>query len=909
MKRLYFLCATLSIFSLGATAQVALPLSVDKDVFNADSIFVEKTRVGWDHTESAVKTDNFQDGGVAVFTFKDTPGMLHLDYSRTRYGKSNVMLIQESTDGKEFTDIYNGAASTSWTNLSANLSKDTRYIKLYYDAKYTFGDVGSRMGYWRNINVTEPIASQTDAAVLSMEYGSKAKGTFSVAYSNPAGDIVVTTADHHITFGPEGSTSFTISGVAGKEGSAIVDFCYDSALEPMQVGELTSLFTVADSGNEGYTKEYKLVANIDAPIMISRREGSMTTVVGQQATDTFNVTYLPTLSADDITVTSSADDVAASVAPDADAENTLVVTLTYAPQAAAKDAQATVSVAEATSGMSLTYVLTLNAYQANSVITTVDEYNDFASIANQGFKVDAELAADLEFSAENPNVQITNFSGSFDGKRHTIKGYGAAEEPALFAGSSLTGSVRNLALDNVSLLDADVQSTDEDGNGLSVECCYGTPSDTPALQLMNYAYMNTEKVINCFTRVRGEEIDPTTGERATMYLYKLSGGTLGMLEADSRTIEGKSACFALWKLLDSEDGAPSVFGMKIGADEMPSFLTADNAISTARYFANVADAQGGVLYAQDGRYYADNLSEFDFEADANDFIVLDADSETLGSDSVASLSANVITADGKANLVRLTDGEDYFFPSASGLQQIAAARVEYERQQSRNGLYEPYALPFDITASSLQDQFEGDQFDIAFLDPSKNVIDEARSQIILQSASNEEYKGSVAKTIPAGMPFFFSLSGVDGDAAVQTVISFVGENVVLTDLSATPVDYLPLKGTFSSTSASSMAGEEFYAYMLSQLTDADKAQLLFSAASDASVEAFRNCILLHGSITDGGVKPFSLVIDKGAADGISEVASNSSAVASAIYNLAGQRVLRMLPGQVYVSGGKKFVMK
>ena len=58
-----------------------------------------------------------------------------------------------------------------------------------------------------------------------------------------------------------------------------------------------------------------------------------------------------------------------------------------------------------------------NAYQANSVITTVDEYNDFASIANQGFKVDAELAADLEFSAENPNVQITNFSGSFDGKR------------------------------------------------------------------------------------------------------------------------------------------------------------------------------------------------------------------------------------------------------------------------------------------------------------------------------------------------------------------------------------------------------------------------------------------------------------------------------------------------------------
>ena len=155
--------------------------------------------------------------------------------------------------------------------------------------------------------------------------------------------------------------------------------------------------------------------------------------------------------------------------------------------------------------------------------------------------------------------------------------------------------------------------------------------------------------------------------------------------------------------------------------------------------------------------------------------------------------------------------------------------MEYERQQSRNGLYEPYALPFDITASSLQDQFEGDQFDIAFLDSSKNVIDEARSQIILQSASNEEYKGSVAKTIPAGMPFFVSLSGVDGDAAVQTVISFVGENVVLTDLSATPVDYLPLKGTFSSTSASSMSGEEFYAYMLSQLTDADKAQLLFSA--------------------------------------------------------------------------------
>lgn len=914
MKRMYFFCATLSMMSLGASAQVALPLSVDEDVFNADTIFVEKTRVEWNSSANAVKTENFQDGGYAVFKFKDTPGMLHLDYQRTKYGKDRVMMIQESPDGQNFSDLYNGDPSTSWTTLASKLKKDTRYIKLYYDAKYTFGDVGSRMAYWRDINVTEPIAAQAKADTIDVDYGVKALKTISVSYSNPSGDIIVSSSDSRISFGQEGSNTFTIANVAGTEGTATVDVYYDSSLEPVATGEISSVLTVADSGNEGYAKEYKIVERVKAPVVLSETEGSITTVVGQEATKTFSVGYLPSVSPDNVSVVSSREDVAVSVEPSVDAENVLNVTLTYLPQEVADNAEAKITVSESTSGLSLAYNLTVNAYSANNIITNVAEYNKFAEIVNAGFNVNAELSNDIEFSADEPNVQIESFAGVFDGKFHKINGYGASDEKALFGNStSFTGTVKNLCVENVALLDANVEGLDENGNGLAVECCYGTPSDNGNALLMNYVYMNTDKVKNCFTRVRGEEIDPSTGVGSPVYLYKLNDGSLGMLEADMTTTEGMPACFSLWKQMESS--APAVFGFKIGTDEMPSFLAADNAVSTANYYTNEANATGKTIYVQGGQLYDETLASFKFEGKKNDFVVLNEDSETLGEDGMKALSDNVVTKDGKAHKIVLTDGEDYRFPVNASLQEISADSIEYSRSVRFNSYNESFCLPFDITSSD-DDSKYGFHIDYIFVDPSKPALREDKDEITLQSTFNymTYNAGKYGSVIPAGTPFYaYCCEVLPTDGTVsdteESVATFVGENVSLKkDVEGTNGKFAPLFGTYVNSSVADLDSDDLLTYVLADVEDnAEFMGDFVRPATDYSVKAFRVYALLDKSVSESGLKSYKVIVDDGKTSGIKIVDNENAQSASAVYDLMGRRVTKMTDGNIYMQNGRKFV--
>ena len=914
MKRMYFFCATLSMMSLGASAQVALPLSVDEDVFNADTIFIEKTRVEWNSSTNAVKTQNFQDGGYAVFKFKDTPGMLHLDYQRTSYGKNRVMMIQESPDAQNFSDLYNGDPSTSWTTLASKLKKDTRYIKLYYDAKYTFGDVGSRMGYWRDINVTEPIAAQAKADTLDVNYGAKELKTISVSYSNPSGDIVVSSSDSHIFFGQEGSSTFTIANVAGTEGKATVDVYYDSSLEPVATGELSSVLTVADSGNEGYAKEYKLVARVKAPIVLSETEGSITTVVGQEATKTFRVDHLSSISPDNISIVSSREDVAVSVEPSAETENVLDVTLRYLPQEVADNAESKITVSESTSGLSLDYKLTVNAYSANNIIANVAEYNKFAEIVNAGFNVNAELSDDIEFSADEPNVQIESFAGVFDGKFHKITGYGVADEKALFGNStSLTGTVKNLCVENVALLDANVEGLDENGNGLAVEYCYGTPSDTEKAQLMNYVYMNTDKVKNCFTRVRSEEVDPSTGVGSPVYLYKLNEGSLGMVEADMTTTDGMPACFSLWKQMESS--SPSVFGFKIGADEMPSFLTADNAVGTANYYTNEANATGKTIYVQGGQLYDENLAAFSFEGKKNDFVVLNEDSETLGGEGLKALPDNTVTKDGKARKIVITDGEDYRFPVNTSLQEISADSIEYSRLVRFNSYNESFCLPFDVI--SCGDDSNGSHIDYIFVDPSKQALIEDKDEITLQSTINyRDYNADkYGSVIPAGTPFYaYCCEVLPTDGTVsdtkESVAIFVGENVSLkNDVEGAVGKFAPLFGTYVNSTVADFDSDDLLTYVLTDAEDNTDGlgDFVRPTASDYRVMAFRVYALLDKSVSENGLKSYKMVVDDGKTSGIKIIDNENAQSASAIYDIMGRRVTKMTDGNIYMQNGRKFV--
>ena len=173
MKKNCLFTSLASFVAVSATAQVQVPLTVTQDMFNNDEVFVVKDRVEWDASNNGVKEMETRDACNAVFKFEGTPGFLHLDHSRTRWGSGQSMQIQESADGENFTDLYNGASSTDWNALAAPLKKDTRYIRMHYEAKYKFGDLWSRMGYWRNISVSEPIATQEKVDTINVDFGSK----------------------------------------------------------------------------------------------------------------------------------------------------------------------------------------------------------------------------------------------------------------------------------------------------------------------------------------------------------------------------------------------------------------------------------------------------------------------------------------------------------------------------------------------------------------------------------------------------------------------------------------------------------------------------------------------------------------------------------------------------------------
>lgn len=173
-----------------------LPLIVDGENFNNSEIFISKTRVEWEGSinkeDNSIKTANFQDGGEAVIRFDEVPDRLSLEYKRSGYGQKRTMQIQESPDGSQWRDIFNGDPSTTWTSLDVPLQKTTRYIRLYYDAKYKFPDTGSRMAYWRNVTVTKALLSTPRTTSVQTDMFTPVEGSFIIkAGENVSDDLIV----------------------------------------------------------------------------------------------------------------------------------------------------------------------------------------------------------------------------------------------------------------------------------------------------------------------------------------------------------------------------------------------------------------------------------------------------------------------------------------------------------------------------------------------------------------------------------------------------------------------------------------------------------------------------------------------------------------------------------------------
>ncbi len=909
MKKNCLFTSFVSFVALSATAQVQVPLTVTQDMFNNDQVFVVKDRVEWDSDNNGVKEMETRDACNAVFKFDGTPGFLHLDHSRTRWGSGQSMQIQESADGENFTDLYNDASSTSWNALAAPLKKDTRYIRMHYEAKYKFGDLWSRMGYWRNISVSEPIAAQEKVDTVNVEFGSKASYQVSVACSNPTGDVVLSSTDPHIVFDEEGATQKTFSSLAGQETTLTFTVYYDASKEPAAVGERTTGFTISDNGNEGYAKDYKLVANVSSPMSLQAEEGCVIGFVGSSTMTTFMLNTAAGIKAEDISVVPSSSDVTLDAVRE-EGEGQFTVVLNYSPKAEADNDTVDVAVTYNKTGLTLVYKLMATAYKTSYSISNAEDFNKFAAIANKGVNVSAELSADINFTETTPNVRINTFTGVFDGKCHTVSGWSTDDSAALF-GSQVNGTVKNMALEGLRLLPSTVEGADALGNGLSVEYCYGTASDNGNTLLMNYNYMATDKVKYTFTRVRSEEdIDAATGFGTPIYMLKLGAADFQILIADQTTAQGTPSCFSMWQKLDADSVSANVFGMLIGQDEMPSFANAENAIVNAKHYKNVEGAKPSIVYVQNGKYYDGELNTVKV-GDANDFLVLSVGSESM-SESVQQLPNNVITSDGKAAKVVLTDGADYVFPSAAGFTTISADSVVYSRSFSRTGAYAPVCLPFATTSYSLDAEtaIKGDTVDIAFVDTQKETVSESAAQLILQSAANLAYAmdDRANGKFAAGTVFFFSVAN-NSNGEGNAVVTFVGENATLDAAQSSLADNAPFNGTYKNVSSSDVALDGFDVYTLYNANVEQSASQWFAKASaDTQIGSFRAYAVLDSTITSNGTKNFSLKIDKGVVDGIDGLSNDETEMKmdSTVYNLGGQRVSVLRPNQVYIKNGKKF---
>ena len=216
----------------------SLPLSIGETEFNDGNIFISKSSVSWDGSDGIKAGDG---GGSAVFRFNDIPGTISLEYSRNRYGKNNVILIQQSADGNSWSDLYNGGGSTDWNVLNSGLNKATRYIRLSYSADYKFGDFWTKNAWWRNITITKSLSvSATSLPDMNTAGGTSATHTFTVNYSNPSGNILLTSTNPDVMLTP------SQLNVAGQTGSATITVSFT----PQSIQNLTTTLKITD---EGYT--------------------------------------------------------------------------------------------------------------------------------------------------------------------------------------------------------------------------------------------------------------------------------------------------------------------------------------------------------------------------------------------------------------------------------------------------------------------------------------------------------------------------------------------------------------------------------------------------------------------------------------------------------------------------------
>ena len=254
LRLAFFLSLLFCLGNLRLSAQEAqsLPLNITSNdqLFSRSESGTAKASVSGTNQISFIKDGSKTGESSAVIWIGDVPGRLKMSVSKDGSvctSHTNSLTVYASSDNSSYRQLGSFNHESGTVEFDQPLNKDDRYIRFYYDvtASGWFGLNYCAHGWIPTITITEPISFPSSVVTDTITGGVSFTGKFTVNYSNPSGDLILTSSDPNIVL-----QTTRINGASGQEDSQEISYIYN----PSVTGAKHADITVTDEGNNTYSK-------------------------------------------------------------------------------------------------------------------------------------------------------------------------------------------------------------------------------------------------------------------------------------------------------------------------------------------------------------------------------------------------------------------------------------------------------------------------------------------------------------------------------------------------------------------------------------------------------------------------------------------------------------------------------
>lgn len=304
----------------------------------------------------------------------------------------------------------------------------------------------------------------------------------------------------------------------------------------------------------------------------------------------------------------------------------------------------------------------------------------------------------------------------------------------------------------------------------------------------------------------------------------------------------------------------------------------------------------------------------------NQFVVLNAKRAELSQWAFDNLPANVITSDGYARLIHLTDDSQFAYPETFVKNNITihATRAEYVRSVPNDQLWVTVAMPFDFATIEYDKEHMGDldKIELAFFNPADKNYGIQKDGTVFNIRTLANYTKEQQEVFDpkndqehvyftGGVPYLIA-SYAKGES---TTLTFVGNDV---DLLREPSKTIsPLMASFTNCEAQDLGADQ-KVYILAVYDD-EQAEMPYEkfvrVTPDYNLKAFRGYLILPANATNS----IRLSIDSnnmgGEVTGIDQAVKNARKAAGT-YDLSGRKLNPSFPFKyrgVVIKDGKKVI--